>query len=488
MRQLAEDLRAAVLQYAITGKLTEQYPEESADTLVSVIIDEKRQLLKDKIINRDKSCDIQDINDDELIEIPDNWKWIRLGQICKKIGAGSTPTGGAKVYVKEGIPFLREQNVLNEGLSLADVAFIPKKINDSMKGSQVKPKDILVNITGASIGRNSVVPDDFIEGNVNQHVLIVRLVNPDLREYIHICLQSPFVLNQMTNKQMGDKPGLSAIKVANFLIPIPPLEEQNRIVKWIHELRPKLKDYEQVERRLAVLKDYFPTNLRHAILQAAMQGKLTEQQEVDGTGEELLEEIKIKKERMLKEGAIKKEKALPKINENEVPFEIPNNWKWIRMGEVISLLSGADFAPEEYNDQGNGIPYMTGASNIDVDHLIINRWTTSPRCIAHDGELLLVCKGSGFGKTVFCDVPETHIARQFMSFRVYWRIDMKYINAVLNWSISRIKAAGKGLIPGIDRPTVLGLLIPLPPLAEQHRIVARLNELLPLCDALEEAR
>ena len=118
------------------------------------------------------------------------------------------------------------------------IVFISEETNDSMKGSQVQAKDILVNITGASIGRNALVPDDFDVANVNQHVLIVRLIDERLRHYVHLCLQSPLVFNQMMDKQMGDKPGLSATKVANFVIPIPPLAEQQRIVDQLNAILP----------------------------------------------------------------------------------------------------------------------------------------------------------------------------------------------------------------------------------------------------------
>lgn len=142
------------------------------------------------------------------------------------------------MYVTQGIKFLREQNVHNSGLLMEGIVFISEQTNDSMRGSQVQAKDILVNITGASIGRNALVPDDFDIANVNQHVLIVRLIDDRLRHYIHLCLQSPLIFNQMMGKQMGDKPGLSATKVANFVIPIPPLSEQQRIVAKLQSILP----------------------------------------------------------------------------------------------------------------------------------------------------------------------------------------------------------------------------------------------------------
>ena len=234
------NLRDAVLQAAVLGQLTEQGDGEDSAYFVDEIMATKKQMLAENVINRDNSCKTQPIDesDIDLPEIPSNWTWARLGNLCSKIGAGSTPSGGSKVYVKSGIKFLREQNIHNSGLVTEGLVYITDEVNSSMKGSQVKAKDILVNITGASIGRNALVPDDFDAANVNQHVLIVRLIDDRLRHYIHQCLQSPFIFNQMMDKQMGDKPGLSATKVANFLTPIPPLAEQQRIVERLDAILP----------------------------------------------------------------------------------------------------------------------------------------------------------------------------------------------------------------------------------------------------------
>ena len=234
------NLRDAVLQAAVFGRLTEHVDREDSSYLVNTILKTKNRLLYEKAISRDNSCKTQPIDpaDNDLPEIPYNWTWVRLGSLCSKIGAGSTPAGGSKVYVKSGIKFLREQNIHNSGLVMDGLVFITDEINASMKGSQVQAKDILVNITGASIGRNALVPDDFDVANVNQHVLIVRLIDARLRHYIHLCLQSPHIFNQMMDKQTGDKPGLSATKVANFLIPLPPIEEQQRIIDRLNTILP----------------------------------------------------------------------------------------------------------------------------------------------------------------------------------------------------------------------------------------------------------
>ena len=170
--------------------------------------------------------------------------------------------------------------------------------------------------------------------------------------------------------------------------------------------------------------------------------------------------------------------------DDELPFEIPENWCWCRLENVITLLSGTDFSPNEYNDIGKGVAYITGASNIVNSQILVNRWTETPRQIAHAGDVLLVCKGSGYGKTVICNIEQAHIARQIMAIQKNDLLVMRYVQLFLDSSFELLKSKGQGVIPGIDRTSVLRLLFPFPPLAEQHRIVQRIDELLPLVKGL----
>lgn len=170
--------------------------------------------------------------------------------------------------------------------------------------------------------------------------------------------------------------------------------------------------------------------------------------------------------------------------DDELPFELPKKWCWCRLENVITLLSGTDFSPDEYNDIGKGIAYITGASNIVNSQILVNRWTETPRQITHAGDVLLVCKGSGYGKTVICNIDQAHIARQIMAIRKNDLLVMQYVQLFLESSFELLKSKGQGVIPGIDRTSVLRLLFPVPPLAEQHRIVQRIEELLPLVKGL----
>ena len=251
------------------------------------------------------------------------------------------------------------------------------------------------------------------------------------------------------------------------------------------------------------------TSLRKSILQAAITGKLkidNGELKNEETGKELLDRIieeRMSKEKMphgldfanAKSGKkkTKKETALAGSNpcdnipEDEIPFEIPENWCWCRLGDIISLLSGQDFPPEKYSDVDESTPYITGASNIENNHVIINRWTKYPSVISKKEDILLVCKGSGYGNVVIADFDEAHIARQFMAIRTSNLTLRDWIFLYLQNKFSYFKTQGNGLIPGIARNVVLDLLIPLPPLSVQNAIVAKLEQVLPLVDAYENA-
>lgn len=217
--------------------------------------------------------------------------------------------------------------------------------------------------------------------------------------------------------------------------------------------------------------------LKASILQLAMEGKLVEQRPEEGTGEELYRQIQTEKAKLIKEGKIKKQKLLPEITAEEKPFDIPESWKWVRIGNVISLLSGADLTPDKYNDQGKGIPYITGASCIADGNVIVNRWTESPKNIAHKGDLLLTCKGT-VGKTAILKEESVHIARQIMAITSV-SIDTTFIDYYLQLIVESLKKQAKSMIPGIERNTVLNACLPLPTLLEQRRIVQKINKLMP---------
>ena len=238
--------------------------------------------------------------------------------------------------------------------------------------------------------------------------------------------------------------------------------------------------------------------LKNSILQMAVQGKLVPQDPNDEPASVLLERIRAEKEQLIKEGKIKKEKNpsvifrgadnLPyeKVGKNEpvciadeVPFDIPESWEWVRFSNIIELQSGQDMTPDKYNSTQLGIPYITGASNIANGNVVINRWTEYGKAFAHRGDLLLTCKGT-VGSMAVLKEPQVHIARQLMVIRsLSDDIEISYIKIVLETLIPILKAAAKSMIPGIAREDVLHSLLPLPPTSEQKRICGKIKALLP---------
>lgn len=266
---------------------------------------------------------------------------------------------------------------------------------------------------------------------------------------------------------------------------MPPLEEQHRIVAKIEELLPYVDRYAVAYEKLEQFNTKFPENMKKSILRYAIQGKLVEQRAEEGTGEELYQQIQAEKQRLIQEKKIKKEKPLAEISEDEIPFDIPESWKWARFSSVIELQSGQDMTPDKYNANHVGIPYITGASNITNGDVLINRWTECGKAFAYKGDVLFTCKGT-VGTMAVLQEPKVHIARQIMAIRPIGSISVYYIQVVLDTLVSSLKAAAKSIIPGIAREDILTSLIPLPPLAEQKRIVAKIEELLPLCDRLRK--
>lgn len=460
---LSENLRAAVLQAAMQGKLTDQLSVEQ--------------------INIEKAIDIKEPS----FEVPNNWIVVELGSVVNIRSASRVHQSD---WRKEGVPFYRAREVVK----LAKNGYVDNElfIDESLyeyhrkKGGVPNPGDLLVSGVG-TLGAAYVVKDTdrfyykdasvlCFERNIN--------IDPLFMKYV---LETPYMIAQIYDESAyGTTVATLTMKRANkFEFALPPIQEQHRIVARVEELMAKIDEYEKLENQLAELKAMFPGEMKNAVLQAAMEGKLTKQLPEDGNAETLLNQIKDEKARLISEKKIKKEKALDSLSDDDVPFAIPKNWEWVKLGKIISLLSGQDLPANDYNSNEEGVVYLTGASNIDENgEIIINRWTKHPKAIAHYGDLLLSCKGT-VGKTTILDLDEVHIARQFMALTPI-AFSVEYLQVFILSYVDELKKKAKSMIPGIERQNVLNALIPLPPIEEQNRIVEKLDALLPLCDELAE--
>ena len=249
--------------------------------------------------------------------------------------------------------------------------------------------------------------------------------------------------------------------------------------------------------------------LREKILDLAIRGKLVPQDPSDEPASVLLERIRAEKQQMVKDGKLKAKDikcdtiifkgednlhyekfadGTVKCIEDEIPFEVPDGWEWCRLSQVIILYSGQDLEPSRYNNNSIGIPYITGASNFEDGHIIINRWTDSPTTHATIDDLLLTCKGSGVGKMAWCNIEDVHIARQIMALRSVNGLYKNYLEIVMLAFLTKIVSKANGLIPGLSRDVILNITFPLPPINEQTQIYHKSKEILSCVEQVDKER
>ena len=502
-----QQLKNSILQMAVQGKLVPQDPnDEPASVLLERIRAEKEQLIKEGKIKKEKNPSVifrgadnlpyEKVGKNEPIciadevpfDIPESWEWVRLGEIFQH-NTGKALNSSNKSGVL--LEYITTSNLYWDRFELENLRSMYFTENEIEK-CQVSKGDLLV-CEGGDIGRAAIWLKDYkicIQNHIHK-----------LRSYVPLCTRFYYYVfflykyaGWIGGKGIGIQ-GLSSNALHSLLVPVPPIAAQERIVKRLETIKPLSDKYFEASEQIQELNNLFPEHLKKSILQYAVQGKLVPQDPADEPASVLLERIRAEKEQLIKEGKIKRDKhesvifrrdnsyyekvdGIERCIDDEIPFEIPDSWEWTRMGTIVTLLSGTDFKPEEYNESGNGIPYITGASSLSKNQVLVTRWTETPRIIANKGDILLVCKGSGYGKSIICNVDVAHIARQIMAIKKNDSLDMEYIRFFLQANFDLLKSKGQGVIPGIDRNSVLTLLLPLPPLSEQYKISTQVKQIL----------
>ena len=415
-------------------------------------------------------------------DIPKNWVWCRLENILILV-SGQDLTPEKYNTTTDGIPYITGASNIDNNENVILNRWTTKPVSIAIKD------DLLITCKG-TIGKMAFLQENKV--HIARQIMAIRPIFECDMRYIKIVLENLIFHLNSTAKSMI--PGISRNDVLKLLLPFPPLAEQKRIVAKIEELEPLIEKYTKAETELNKLNTNFPNQLKKSILQYAIQGKLLPQNPEDEPANILIEKIRAEKQKLIKEKKIKKEKnesiiftrdkshyeeikGIERCIDDEIPFEIPDNWAWCRLDNILILVSGQDLTPEKYNTTTDGIPYITGASNIDNnENVILNRWTTKPVSIAIKDDLLITCKGT-IGKMAFLQENKVHIARQIMAIRPIFECDMRYIKIVLENLIFHLNSTAKSMIPGISRNDVLKLLLPFPPLAEQKRIVEKVEEI-----------
>lgn len=491
-------LRQKILDLAIRGKLVPQDPnDEPASVLLERIREQKKQMVKEgKLKAKDiKNDSVIFVGEDNLhyekfadgsvkcieeeipFELPDGWSWARLGSIANIVTGrldanAQTPDGeypfftcGEEVFKTDTYAF--DCNAILLGGNNATGDFKMHKFSGKFNAYQ-----------------RVYVITTFPEIDVDYLYNHIRFYLPKL--------QSQSIGSQTRYLKLG--------MITDLLVALPTFREQklvssscNKYLNYCTEIASEKDD----------LKKYIKS-AKSKILDLAIRGQLVPQNPDDEPASVLLERIRAEKEELIKQGKIKRDKKESIIFKGEdnsyyekvgdkseninvdIPFNLPEDWEFVRLKEIWELISGRDLSPSEYNADGIGIPYITGASNFSNGKVELVRWTASPQVLTEIGDLLLTCKGT-IGEMAFNDFGAGHIARQIMGIRNIYDLNSKYLELCMEFYIQKIKESAKGLIPGISREDILNLILPIPPEQYQTQVVHQVEKINRILSSIEKS-
>ena len=477
-----EQLKASILQYAIQGKLVEQRPEEgTAEELYQQI---------QKIAKPNKR--VIPITESEIpFDIPTSWRWCKFGEIVD-YSMGKTPPRAEPIWWKDDIHWV----------SIADMSECAQVVSTKEKVSfkaveekfgAISPHGTLIMSFKLTVGRTSILGIDAVHNEAIISIYPYMDNDNNLRNYLFYIL--PIVTQWGESKNAIKGKTLNSKSIANLMIPLAPLDELHRIVVKIKGLLPYLDRYAASYEKLEQFDAKFPEDMKKSILQYAIQGQLVEQRAEEGTGEELYQQIQAEKQRLIQEKKIKKEKPLAEISEDDIPFDIPESWKWVRLGSVVSVYGGKRIpAGRKLMVEDTGHVYIRVSdmkdgyvSTENLQFVPQDIYPSISRYIISKEDVFITVAGTigRVGKIP----PELDGANltENADRLVFSQLDQNWLIKCLQSSVVQsqiIDATTKVGQPKLAIVRIQNMMIPLPPLAEQKRIVAKIEELLPLCERL----
>lgn len=537
----ADQLRKSILQQAIQGKLVPQDSnDEPASVLLERIREEKARLIKEKKAKREKNPsvifrgeddsyyeeftatgEVKCIDDEIPFDLPDGWAWARLGEVVTVKGGKRVPNGYKLLETPTSHIYIRVTDMKAGTLCDKDLRYIDDYVYEGIKSYTISSEDLYLTIAG-TIGKVGVVPALFDGMNLTENAVKLADIRIDkMLLYSWICsdlIQSQF--HQRTNQVA--QPKLAIVRIESTLFPLPPLAEQERIVAKIEELMPWVEQYGKAQSELDQLNNSIQGRLRKSVLQYAIEGKLVPQQAEDGSAEELLAEIQAEKQRLYAAGKLKKKdlahstifraedgmyyeqvgKTITCIDE-EIPFAIPESWRWVRICQLffVTKLAGFEYTKYFTKDtisESNEIPIVR-AKNVRMGWFKENLSERIPKRLSDllqrskldRPALLMTFIGAGIGDVcIFQSEYEHHLAPNVAKLEPYFStISLPYILVALMSPVGQlgVDAIKKSTAqPSLSMATIRGMLIPLPPLAEQQRIVSKLEEVLGVLNGLSQ--
>ena len=411
-------------------------------------------------------------------EVPDSWEWTTIGNLCSKIGSGSTPKGSN--YSSEGVLFFRSQNVHNDGILLDDIKYISDEVHQSMIGTEVLPNDLLLNITGGSLGRCAIVPNEIDKGNVSQHVCILRPIIIS-SNYFHALILSTFFSKSMKITGSG-REGLPKYNLEQMMFPLPPLAEQHRIVteieRWFFLIDIIESSKEDLQTAIKQAKN--------KILDLAIHGKLVPQDPNDEPASELLKRINPKAEITCDNG--------------HYTFDVPSGWITTNLGSIFNVVSAKRILKSDWKH--SGVPFYRAReiAKLSIYGLVDNELYISEEHYNSLKEKFPVPKASDIMISAVGTIGKCYIVKESDKFYYKdasvlclcndYQINTKYIYHIMRseYMLKQMYDNSKGTtVDTITIEKAKQYILPLPPLAEQQRIVAKIEETFSIFDGIQNS-
>ncbi|MDU6637894.1 MAG: restriction endonuclease subunit S [Veillonella parvula] len=473
-----QQLRNSILQLAIEGKLVEQRPEEgTGEELYQLIQEEKQELIKVGKLKKQKN--LPEIMKDEMpFLIPNTWRWVRLKEIVYNRGQ-KKPTSKFWYIDISSIDNTRQK--LKQVINIIDAENAPSRARRI-----VDVGDILYSTVRPYLHNMCIIDSTSpFESIASTGLAAMTCYNKVYNKYLFYYLLSASFdqyANSLENSKGVAYPAINDERLYKAVIPLPPVDEQKRIVEKIEVIFPLIDRYEGVWHKLNELNKTFPETLQKSILQEAIQGKLCEQKDEDGSAKELIEKISLEKERLIESGQIKKHKALPAIQEDEIPFDIPSSWCWERLGNISTYNQTK---PKIKAIDLDRLIWVLDLDDIEKNTGKILRYVkakdkkvSGEKVVFHKGQILYSKLRPYLKKALIA--PEDGVCTpELVPFDIFGGCNRNYILSVLKspYVDFGVNSATYGVkMPRVGVETMINLLIPIPPIREQERIVKKFDK------------
>ena len=484
-----DQLKASILQYAMEGKLVKQNPnDEPASELIKRIESERDELIKEGKIKKSKK--LPAVTDDEkLFDIPDNWKWVRVGDIVIETIGGGTPSKTEPEYWNGNIPWISVKDIHDGDLEITNAqdSITEKGMNNS--STNLVKAGVLIAVMRMAVGRIATLK---IDACINQDLRALIISKYFFDKYLlYMYSQLNLETSGMTVK------GLKINNLLNAVLPLPPLEEQKRIVAKIEKLMPLVDKYAESYNRLQKIDNEFEDKLKQSVLQYAMEGKLVKQNPNDEPASELIKKIENEKAELIKEGKIKKSKKLPAITDDDKLFDIPDSWKWVRLGNITNFVGTGMVVPANQQSEfqyAGMLPYfkMNNIGNWN-GKFGVGDWVYIPenekveKYFLKSGQLLFNTRNSKelVGKTTVVpdNISEKIVANNnILRIESFQHMKLSFVSYYLISPVSRYifstLTTATTNVAAIYQKQLKEIVIPIPPLEEQKRIVTKIKKLM----------